>query len=43
MQALRAQHWDGMKAGFGHAVPGGAELIDMFDAALAEAKEGNMQ
>ncbi len=40
IDALTADHWPGLVEGFSHAVPGGAELIEMFEAELAEASEG---
>ena len=40
IDALTARHWPGLLAGFSHAVPSGAELIEMFKAELDKASEG---
>ena len=37
VKALTEAHWPGLVAGFSHAVPGGAELIEAFQAELEKA------
>jgi len=37
IEALTEQHWPGLTEGFGHAVPGGAELMQMFGEELEKA------